>query len=200
MALLPGSRKNEVARLLTIFLDAATQFHQKNNDYVFVLPTVHTVEDEVLKIVQKSNLPIVVLKTESDRHDAFCAADVAMAASGTVALELAIVKVPHIIAYKVSPFTAFLVRHFLNIQFVNLTNILLGREIVPELLQENCTKEKILYYMGEFIKKGDVYERQMEGFEKLKEILGFGEQTPSANACDIILKLIESRKKDVQQP
>ncbi|MBO4284998.1 MAG: lipid-A-disaccharide synthase [Alphaproteobacteria bacterium] len=200
MALLPGSRKNEVARLLPVFLEAAEVFYQKNPEYVFVLPTVHTVENEVLKITQKSNLPIIVVKTESDRHDAFCASDVAMAASGTVALELAIVKVPHIIAYKVAPLTAFLVRHFLKIQFVNLTNILLGREIVPELLQENCSKEKILYYMNEFIKKGDVYERQMEGFEKLKSVLGFGEQTPSANACDIILSLIENRRKDVRKP
>jgi len=199
MALLPGSRKNEVARLLPVFLEAAEAFYQKNPEYVFVLPTVHTVENEVLKMMQKSNLPTIVVKTESDRHDAFCAADVAMAASGTVALELAIVKVPHIIAYKVAPLTAFLVRHFLKIQFVNLTNILLGREIVPELLQENCSKEKILYYMNEFIKKGDVYERQMEGFEKLKAVLGFGEQTPSANACDIILKLIEDRRKDVRK-
>lgn len=199
MAILPGSRKNEVARLLPVFLEAAEAFYQKNPDYVFVLPTVHTVENEVLKITQKSHLPIIVVKTESDRHDAFCAADLAMAASGTVALELAIVKVPHIIAYKVAPLTAFLVRHFLKIQFVNLTNILLGREIVPELLQENCSKEKILYYMNEFIKKGDVYERQMEGFEKLKSVLGFGEQTPSANACDIILKLIENRRKDVRK-
>ena len=116
MALLPGSRKNEVARLLPVFLESAEAFYQKNPDYVFVLPTVHTVENEVLKTTQKSHLPIIVVKTESDRHDAFCAADLAMAASGTVALELAIVKVPHIIAYKVAPLTAFLVRHFLKIR------------------------------------------------------------------------------------
>ncbi len=195
MAILPGSRKNEVSRLLPVFLEAAERFYHKNPKYIFVLPTVHTVEKEVSEMVEKSHLPIILVKTESDRHDAFCATEAAMAASGTVALELAIIKVPHIIAYKVAPMTAFLARHFLKIQFVNLTNILLGREIVPELLQENCTPEKIVYYMSEFVKKENLYEHQMQGFEKLREVLGFGEQTPSANACDIIIKIIESQKK-----
>ena len=189
MAILPGSRKNEVAHLLPVFLAAAQRFYEKHPDFCFVIPTVKTVEDKVRQMIEGFNLPITVLNTEYDRHDAFKAAEVAVAASGTVALELAMVDVPHVIAYKVSPFTAFLARRFLKIQFVNLSNILLGREVVPELLQENCTEEKILYYVEELLKKGDLYERQMEGFEKVKEILGLGESTPSDNACDVLLQL-----------
>ncbi|MBR2299064.1 MAG: lipid-A-disaccharide synthase [Alphaproteobacteria bacterium] len=193
MALLPGSRKNEVARLLPVFLNAAQRFHQKNPEFVFVVPTVRTVEDKVRQMVQSSSLPLIVVNTEADRHDAFKASAVAVAASGTVALELAMIDVPHLIAYKVAPFTAFLARHLLKIEFVNLSNILLGREIVPELLQENCTEDKILYYVSEFLKKGDLYERQMEGFQKVKEILGLGEQTPSANAADIIFHIVKKK-------
>lgn len=190
MAVLPGSRKNEVSRLLPVFLKSMHTFHQEHPEYVFVLPTVHTVEEEVRKTIEKEDLPIIVLTTEYDRHDAFCSADVAVAASGTVALELAMVNVPHLIAYRVAPLTAFLVRHLLKIQFVNLTNILLGREVVPELLQENCVPDKILYYVHELLKKEDLYERQMEGFSKVREILGLGDQTPSANVCDILLKIV----------
>lgn len=189
MAILPGSRHNEVARLLPVFLQTAEDFYQKHPDFRFVIPTVKTVEDKVKAMVQNSKLPITVVSTEFDRHDAFRAANIAIAASGTVALELAMVDVPHIIAYKVAPLTAFLARRFLKIQFVNLSNILLGREVVPELLQENCTKEKILYYVETLLKKGDLYERQMEGFQKVKEILGLNEQTPSANACDILIQI-----------
>jgi lipid-A-disaccharide synthase len=193
MAVLPGSRKNEVSRLLPVFLNAAQKFYKKHPDFVFVIPTVHTVEQKVRNITAQSNLPIIVLNTESDRHDAFKASSAAIAASGTVALELAMIDVPHLIAYKVAPFTAFLLRHFLKIEFVNLSNILLGREIVPELLQENCTEDKILYYISELLKKDDLYDRQIQGFQKVKEILGMGEQTPSANAADIIFNIIKEK-------
>ena len=190
MAVLPGSRKTEVSRLLPVFLEFVRVFKQKHPEFCFVIPTVHTVEDQVRKMVEESGLPIIVVNNESDRHDAFVAADLAVAASGTVALELAMVDVPHVITYRVAPLTAWFAKHFLHIQFVNLSNILLGREIVPELLQDDCNVDKIMYYMEEFLKKGPLYERQMEGFAKVREILGLSEQTPSANACDVILKII----------
>lgn len=191
MSVLPGSRHTEVSRLLPVFLNVVKQIKDKHPDFCFVIPTVSTVEDRVKQMVEESGLPIIVVNNESDRHDAFCASDVAIAASGTVALELAMVDVPHIIAYKLAPLSAWLARHFLKIQFVNLSNILLGREIVPELLQENCNEEKILYYVDELLKKQSLFDRQQEGFKKVKEVLGLGEQTPSANACDVILDLIK---------
>lgn len=190
MTILPGSRKTEISRLLPVFLQAAETFFEKHPEYVFVLPTLQTVENQIRGLTKDTKLPLIILNTEADRYDAFQSTEVAVAASGTVALELAIIDIPHIIAYKVSPLTAFLVRHLLKIQFVNLTNILLGREIIPELLQENCTSEKILYNVNELLKKKDFYERQMEGFSKLKETLGVGEQKPSETACDIIINAI----------
>ena len=193
MAVLPGSRKTEVSRLLPVFLKFVRAFKQKHPEFCFVIPTVHTVEDQVRKMVEESGLPIIVVNNESDRHDAFVAADLAVAASGTVALELAMVDVPHVITYRVAPLTAWFAKHFLHIQFVNLSNILLGREIVPELLQNDCNVDKIMYYMEEFLKKGPLYERQMEGFVKVREILGLGEQSPSANAADVILKLVDKK-------
>ena len=193
LALLPGSRKNEVARLLPVFLSAAEEFYRKNPDFVFVIPTVQTVEERVKALVKDSSLPIIILNNETDRHDALKASEAAIAASGTVALELAMIDVPHLVAYRVAPFTAFLARHLLKIEFVNLSNILLSRSVVPELLQENCTKEKILYYLNRFLKKDDLYEKQMQGFEKVRQILGVQEQTPSANAADFIFQLVNKK-------
>lgn len=193
MTLLPGSRKTEISRLLPVFLRAAETFFKTHPEYVFVLPTLQTVENQVKELTKDTELPLIILNTEADRYDAFQSTDIAVAASGTVALELAIIDIPHIIAYKVSPLTAFLARHLLKIEFVNLTNILLGREVVPELLQENCTQDKILYYVSELLKKKDLYERQQEGFAKLKTVLGVGEQNPSETACDIIVNAIENK-------
>lgn len=193
MLILPGSRHTEVNRLLPVFLNMVKTFQQKHPYFTYVIPTVHTVEDEIEQMVKKSSLPILIVNTEADKHDAFQAADVAVAASGTVALELAMVDVPHVIAYKLAPLSAWFARHFLKIQFVNLSNILLGREVVPELLQENCNEEKLLYYVENLLKKKDLYDRQMEGFAKVREILGLGEQTPSANACDVLMKLTRQK-------
>ena len=98
--------------------------------------------------------------------------------------------------------TAFIVGRIMKIQFVNLSNIMLGREIIPELLQERCVCGNICQYVLELLKHGDLYERQMEGFDKVKEILSQGRQTPSENASDVVLELknfkphsLESKKE-----
>lgn len=190
ICLLPGSRHNEVARLLPIFLQAAQILYREHPELTFVIPTVKTVAGRIKDMLQNCPLPVLVVESEADRHNAMSAATAAIAASGTVALELAIADVPHIIGYKVAPLTAALVKHFLHIQFVNLSNILLGREIIPELLQERCTADNIVSYINRFLAEDELYRHQKEGLKKVREVLGLGEQTPSENACDVILQIL----------
>lgn len=188
ISILPGSRHTEVSRLLPDFLQAAQKLYELNPDIYFVLPTVKAVAKRVKEMSKRSNLPIVVLQTEADRYGAFQASSAAIAASGTVALELAICNIPHIIAYKVSPLTYLMAKYLVKIKYVNLTNILLNRLVVPELLQDKCTPQNIVSNILELLKNGTVYERQIEGFAKAKEYLSNGSQTPSQNAADEILK------------
>ncbi len=196
VTVLPGSRKTEVSKLLPTFLETIKKLKAEEKDLFFVIPTVKTVAKQVKEMVKHSGEKILVVETQNDRYGAFRASSTAIAASGTVALELAICDVPHIIAYKVSPLTALLAKKFLKIQFVNLSNILLGREIVPELLQERCVPASICSYIKPFLnKEGEWYDRQMEGFKKVREILGQGEHTPSENAAEIIWNLINPRKE-----
>ena len=194
ICLLPGSRHNEVAKLLPTFLEAAKQLKQQHDELMFVIPTVKTVADRVKNLVKDCPLPILIVEGEEDRHNAMSAAAAAIAASGTVALELAIANVPHIIGYKVAPLTAILAKRFLHIQFVNLSNILIGREIVPELLQENCQPATIVHYINRFLEKDNLYRYQQEGFKKVQKTLGLGEQKPSEKAADVILELIKNKK------
>ena len=91
--------------------------------------------------------------------------------------------------FKVSPFSAWLARKFLKIEFVNLSNILLGREIIPELLQERCISVNIRTYIEQILRKDNLYAKQIDGFVKVREVLGFGQQTPSENAAAIILNV-----------
>lgn len=193
VTILPGSRRTEVSRLLPVYLEAARMLLQKHPDLFFVLPTVKTVSKYVKDMTDNSGLPLIVVESEEERYNAFNASSAAIAASGTVALELAICNIPHIIGYIVSPFTAFMVRKLLKIQFVNLSNIMLGREIIPELLQERCRPGNICQYVEQLLEQGELYEKQMHGFDKVRRTLGCGVQTPSENASDIILSLIKSK-------
>lgn len=194
MLVLPGSRHNEVDRLLPDFLQTVELMHNKYPDFSFVIPTVSTVAKRVREMVKASGLPIMVIEGEENRRDAFHEADVAIAASGTVALELAIVNVPHIIAYKVPKLTEWIARRFIHIQYVNLTNILLSREIVPELLQEDCNPTNIMAYVEQFIEGKPIYHRQLNGFDKVRKLLGMGEQKPSENAATAIIKFIKKKQ------
>ena len=189
ISILPGSRHTEVCRLLPDFLRAARMLHELNPDMYFVLPTVKTVAARVRQMLKDCDLPLTVLETEADRYGAFQASSAAIAASGTVALELAICHIPHIIAYKVAPLTYLLAKHLVKIKYVNLTNLMLNRGVVPELLQEKCTPQNIVREILELLKNGRAYERQMEGFAEVKQLLSSGEQTPSLNAADEILRL-----------
>lgn len=188
---LPGSRHNEVANLLPLFLDTINELKAVYPDLFFVLPTVKTVENRVRKIVEDKKSDILIINTQEERYAAAKASQMAIAASGTVALELAIINVAHLIAYKVPKLTAWLVRYIANIKFVNLTNILLDRLIVPEILQEDCTKEKLLSTAKELLDENSLlYKKEMDGFIELRKTLGFGEIKPSQKAAEIVLKEI----------
>ncbi|MBR1647982.1 MAG: lipid-A-disaccharide synthase [Alphaproteobacteria bacterium] len=193
ICVLPGSRHNEVARLLPIFIASCKLLKAEEKDLFFVIPAVKTVVKEIRKIVSDCGVEFLIVEESDDRHNAMCTAKAAIAASGTVALELAITGTPHIIAYRLSPLTAFLAKRLLKIKFVNLSNILLNRELVPELLLENCNPQNIAAHIKNYLHDEKAVDKQKKGFEEVKSILGFSSQTPSDNACDVVLKLINEK-------
>lgn len=193
--LLPGSRHNEVSHLLPIFLETAAILKKRHPELFFVLPTVKTVETRVRDIIKKTQADVLVINTQDERYSAAHASVAAIAASGTVALELAIIKVPHLIAYKVPPLTAWLVRHLTKIKYVNLTNLILNQPIVPELLQNDCNKETLVKTTELLLdNKSQCYQQEQDGFLKLQEALGMGKKHPSLKAAEIILQKVKRKK------
>ena len=185
LCVLPGSRQNEIKYLLPVFQEAIHLIRQKYQNVFVVIPTVSTVWRRVVQAMRAADYPYVIVQGEKERYDAFAAADVAVAASGTVSLELALAGVKHLIAYRVSPFTAFLARRLLKIKYVNLINLLANKELIPELLQENCTATKIADVTIDFLRGKKQNAR--EGLEKL----GWGGQTtPSEKAAELLLKMV----------
>ena len=137
VALLPGSRRREVEHLLDPMLAALSLIRDRLPEVQGVLPVAPTVSNVVGKAVSGYPGPLTVVEQQS--LAALCAADFALIASGTATLEAGLIGTPMVIVYRVSPLTAWLARRLLRIPHIGLINIVAGRQVVPELLQEAVT-------------------------------------------------------------
>ena len=143
LILMPGSRRSEVPRLLPVFGRTLRLLAQAAPDLRPVLPVSAVVAETVRRAASAWPVrPIVVTELE-DKHDAYAGASVALTKSGTSTLELALAGVPMAVTYRVNPVSAALARRLIRVPHVAMVNLLAGREVVPELLQEDCTPEKL---------------------------------------------------------
>ena len=193
LALLPGSRVGEASSLLPIFAQAAAKLHKERPELHVVMPTVEQVVSTVTDAVKTWPMPVHVVQGPSLRADAFAAADAALAASGTVLLELALRGVPSVVAYRANPITAALVRRMLLLPYVALPNILAGELVMPEFLQENCQPAGIADALSELLDNTDRRSEQRQKFSNISEMLGGGGVAPSLRAAEAILRLLEAK-------
>ncbi|MGN0919522.1 MAG: lipid-A-disaccharide synthase [Alphaproteobacteria bacterium] len=190
LVMLPGSRKNEIKALLPVFMQVAEKLAESHPGLFVALPSVQTVADKIINSLKGWRLPHAVILGEKARYDAFAAADIAIAASGTVSLELAMAKVPHLIAYRLNALTAALARRILKIKYVNLVNLLQDKEVIPELLQENCTPEKLLQTAQK------LFGAHQDTLPSLQKLGLKGKESPSEKVADCLIKMAERGKND----
>ena len=193
LALLPGSRVGEASSLLPIFAQAAAKLHKERPELHVVMPTVEQVVSTVTDAVKTWPMPVHVVQGPSLRADAFAAADAALAASGTVSLELALRGVPSVVAYRANPITAALVRRMLLLPYVALPNILAGELVMPEFLQENCQPAGIANALSELLDNTDRRSEQRQKFSNILEMLGGGGVAPSRRAAEAVLRILEAK-------
>jgi lipid-A-disaccharide synthase len=196
LCLLPGSRRSETSRLLPVFAATIDRLAVRYPDLLVAVPTVETVADEVAAAAAGWTLPTLVLRGAAERFDAFAAASAALAASGTVALELAMAGVPAVIAYRVSPVSAFVATRFLglDLKFVSLVNILAERQVMPELLQDDCCPDRLAEAVSQLLDDPDAVADQHRGAREALARLGWGETSPSARAAATILTFIGEKQ------
>lgn len=137
-----GSRIGEVERLGPVFVDFMRQYHHKNPNIRFLIPCFDHLRSKIEGMT--ADLPVTFIDPDL-RYDSFATASCAVAASGTVGLELAVMGCPHIVAYKVAPLTYRLVKAMIRTPYVHLANIILNQRVVPELLQDQCTPEALYH-------------------------------------------------------
>lgn len=142
LLLLPGSRRQEIETLLPAMLDAAVKIKAQLPDCQFFLPVAATIEQSMLaNLVAGRGLPVSF--THDHTYDLMSIADAAVAASGTVTLEAALLKLPSVIIYKVNSLTYYLGKLLVKIPHIGLPNIVAGRKILPELLQHDVNPDRI---------------------------------------------------------
>ncbi|NQV48268.1 MAG: lipid-A-disaccharide synthase [Rhodospirillaceae bacterium] len=189
LAVLPGSRAGEISRLMPVFKETVSDLAKSRNNMEVVIPVVPPMRARVE--TDAASWPVRVTVIGSDeKFDAFDAANAGLAASGTVALELAMSKTPSVIAYKVNVVTVWLGRILVKSPYVNLVNIILGREAVPELLFDKCRADLLAPAIAELLDNEEVRKTQNDAALEALSQLGLGGPSPSGRAADAILNLI----------
>jgi lipid-A-disaccharide synthase len=143
LCVLPGSRTFELGRLLPLFADATRQLASRHSRLHIVLPTMANLAAQVKTRLHMFGAPVTIITDPARKRDAFAASNAALAASGTVAVELAVTGTPAVIAYKGNPLSAAIVRRLVKVKYASLINLLLDRAAIPELLQEDCRPETL---------------------------------------------------------
>lgn len=188
ICVLPGSRRGEVSRLADDFGSTLNILAQKYPDLGIVVPTVEGVAPMVEAAVSDWPGSPVVVRGAQARFDAMAASNAALAASGTVALELALARVPTVIAYRVAPLTYFLARRLVHVDYANLVNIIENRPIVPELVQDACRPPLLAAELERML--GPEGAEQVAACQPALAALGLGSEAPSLRAARAVLDII----------
>lgn len=185
LALLPGSRNGEVGRLLPVFVETLARLKEAHPTLRVVVPTVANVADTVRAAFDGTDT--IVVEGEPEKYDAFAAADAALAASGTVSLELAMAGVPTVIAYRVQALTAAIARRLIRLSYVSIVNILQDRAVMPEYLQEACTVDNLVSEISNLIGSADARAEKADDIAQALAKLRAGDLTPSCAAAHVVL-------------
>lgn len=183
IALLPGSRTQEVKRMLPIMLKVVSHFPE----YQFVVAGVSSVGNNLYKrIIGNSD----VFLTENQTYDLLQNASAALVTSGTATLETALFSVPEVVCYKANAFSYHIARWLIKVKFISLVNLVLDKEVVKELIQSDLTEQNLVDELNLLLHDGDRQRQLLEDYEDLKDCLG------NAGASEKAAAVIVAEMKD----
>ena len=194
LVVLPGSRASEVGRLMGPFGAAIGELLAQDRSIEIITPVVEAVRgliEEGLKAWPKRPH---LISGEADKFRAFKLARAALAASGTVTLELAVSGIPTVAASRVAAWEAAIIRRIIRVPSIILANLVIGENIVPEFLQENCVPARLAEALISLL-DGPARRRQLDAFQKLDAVMGSGTMRPSDEAAAAVLALVEQNNR-----
>ncbi len=190
LGLFPGSRRSEVEALLPIMLQTAEQIRHRHFDVEIVLPQAPGLDSEFLKpLLANSTLEIKVVS--GDFYDVIRGCDAIVAASGTVTLEIALMGVPHLLVYRVAPMSYRILKRLVKIPYVGLCNIVTGKNVVTELLQEQVTVDNLDKHLTQLLT--DPQAKQRAEMIRLNVLEALGPSGGADNAAQAIITMLEKQ-------
>jgi lipid-A-disaccharide synthase len=195
LLVLPGSRRSEIGHHMKVFGETLGLLQTQGIGFEPVLPTMPHLQDPIAAALKSWPVQPRVVVGEQDKRAAFRLAHAAFAKSGTVTLELAISGVPMIAAYKGGAVEAWIVRKGISSSSVILANLVVGENVVPEFIQENCTPAKLAPALREVLTDSPSRRRQLEAFAKIDQIMLTGNQPPSVRAADVVLATLRKSRR-----
>jgi lipid-A-disaccharide synthase len=198
---LPGSRPSELRRLGVLFGEALGTVAARDGPLDVVLPTLPHLVPALSALTAQWPTPPRIVTSEAEKYAAFRRARVALAASGTVTLELALAGVPSVAAYRIPILEGLLLKSIarihpaVGVRSVILANLVLKDLVIPEFLQSRCTAANVAPALADIITDTSARQRQLQAFRRLDGILGAGDIAPSARAAAAVLELLAQRQR-----
>jgi lipid-A-disaccharide synthase len=173
VGLFPGSRRNEIERLLPVIIAAAGKLKERFPDIQFILPLASTLhEEDIVPLLAAANLDVTI--TRERIHDMIRACDAVISVSGTVTLEIALVGTPMVIIYKLSPLTYQLAKRLVKVDNIGLCNIVAGETVVKELIQDHANSEEISAEVGKLLTEHTYHSAIVDKLGNVRAKLGRG--------------------------
>ena len=195
LLVLPGSRRSEIRHHMAVFGEALGRLKAEGMAFELILPTMPHLLDVVREGVKGWQVEPRVVIGEQEKRAAFRIARAALAKSGTVTLELALAGVPMVAAYRTGATEAWILRRAIKVKSVILANLVVGENVVPELLQQDCTPERLASALSEVLSDAPLRRRQLEAFAGIDAIMSTGNQPPGVRAADIVLAALRKSRR-----
>jgi len=184
VGLLPGSRVSEVEMLLPVLLKAAAQLVLAEPGTQFILEQASSINDNLIQaLLQNSPVPVRVVSDKAS--EVMALSDVLFIASGTATLQAAVVGTPMVLLYKTTPLTYRLARWLINVKWIGLVNLVADRSIVPELIQDEATGERLCQEVLRLLHDPSAYNGMKEGLRQVRDSLG--EPGATSRAAQVVL-------------
>lgn len=190
LLVLPGSRLNEVKHLVRIFGDVVGKLAKEIPELRVVIPAVPHVRPLIEREVESWDAPVEIVSGEEEKKGAFDAATAALAASGTVSLELALARVPMVIAYRAEAVVGWFALSVLKIPSVVLVNLILDRPSVREYLQSRCTPDELLEGLRPLMSDTAERRRAIADLDEVRARMGVDGESPNNRAARAVLELL----------
>ena len=190
ISVLPGSRNSEIKRLTPIFRQVLVQMKKSYPDLYLAIPSVAAISEKVDAAFAGLDIPYRIILGQYERYAAFQASVFALAASGTVSLELAACGVPHVITYKFGYITNKVLKRFAGTKYANLINILADRFVIPEFVLANCRESLITPAALDLMKNSDKAKSQVDEARQYLLKLKPSDVMPSQKAAETVFSLL----------